>query len=339
MSRLVRCRFAVLAALFGAAAAVAAPVAAEEKRPVSRSSGSAKPVAGKAPVVKPVVVKPAWAVDTVPAPLAPRALRRTQVAAGKPAILTPRPLPEAGKPAASAPVAFPECHLADAGSADAAYRLARRYLFGIGTERNQHVGVAWLRMAAQRGEPSAAKLVRFVPSDVGRYQPSCRPGGGRRATLAAPAEVTALVGRLAPGYGLDPRLVLAVIQAESGFRRDVVSPKNAAGLMQLIPETAARFKVSDVFDPEDNVRGGMAYLRWLLSYFRGDVTLALAGYNAGEGAVDRYAGIPPYSETQNYVETIRRLYDSDRHPFDPQMTAPSPILTRAEAEAGRRGPG
>jgi soluble lytic murein transglycosylase-like protein len=74
--------------------------------------------------------------------------------------------------------------------------------------------------------------------------------------------------------------------------------------MQLIPETAARFKVENVWDPEQNLRGGMAYLRWLLDYYDGDLTLALAGYNAGEGAVDRYRGVPPYAETRTYVSRI-----------------------------------
>lgn len=85
--------------------------------------------------------------------------------------------------------------------------------------------------------------------------------------------------------------------------------------MQLIPATAARFGVRNVFDPADNIRGGMAYLRWLLTHFKGDVTLALAGYNAGEGAVKKYGGVPPYKETRNYVRKIRRLYPADRHPI------------------------
>ena len=103
-----------------------------------------------------------------------------------------------------------------------------------------------------------------------------------------------------------PRARLAVIEAESNFNPRAVSPKNAQGLMQLIPATAVRFGVENVWDPEQNLRGGMAYLRWLLDRFDGDVRLALAGYNAGEQAVHRHGGIPPYNETQDYVRRIAR---------------------------------
>ena len=95
---------------------------------------------------------------------------------------------------------------------------------------------------------------------------------------------------------------------------------------KLIPETAARFKVTQPLDPEQNIRGGLSYLRWLLSYFRGQVPLALAAYNAGEGAVDRHGGIPPYAETREYVRRIQAIYALTEHPFDPAITAPSPLL-------------
>lgn len=124
--------------------------------------------------------------------------------------------------------------------------------------------------------------------------------------------------KLSIQYRVDPRLVLAVIQQESGFDPNAKSPKNALGLMQLIPETAERFAVQNPLDPLENVKGGMAYLRWLLAYFRGDVSLVLAAYNAGEGTVDRYRGIPPFAETLAYVQRIRSIYPFDRHPFDPK---------------------
>jgi len=100
---------------------------------------------------------------------------------------------------------------------------------------------------------------------------------------------------------------MAVIQVESNFDPNALSPKNAQGLMQLIPETAERFGVNDVWDPEQNLRGGMAYLRWLLDHFQGDVRLALAGYNAGEGAVEQHQGIPPFGETQEYVRRVTTI--------------------------------
>ncbi|MBK1699565.1 hypothetical protein CKO41_06715 [Thiococcus pfennigii] len=117
-------------------------------------------------------------------------------------------------------------------------------------------------------------------------------------------QVTDLVTKLAPEYRLEPRLVLAVVEAESDFNPGALSVAGARGLMQLLPQTANRFGVADVWDPEENLRGGMAYLRWLLDYFNGDIELALAGYNAGEQAVVRHGGIPPYDETRAYVKRI-----------------------------------
>jgi soluble lytic murein transglycosylase-like protein len=171
---------------------------------------------------------------------------------------------------------------------------------------------------------------------MGQIRPYCRPGAGPlRTPVTPPEEIVRVVRDLAPQYGLDPALVLAVIQVESAFRTDAVSPKEAAGLMQLIPETAERFDVRDVFDPQDNIRGGIRYLRWLLAYFRGDVTLALAGYNAGEGAVDRHRGVPPYAETQAYVQLVRRLYPAASHPYDPKAAEPSAHLPKQTAELPR----
>ncbi len=115
-------------------------------------------------------------------------------------------------------------------------------------------------------------------------------------------------------------------RTESNFNPAAVSHKNAQGLMQLIPETAVRFNVKKPFDPEQNVRGGLAYLRWLLAYFKGDVALVAAGYNAGEGAVNRYLGIPPYPETRNYVRRILEMFRHHEHPFDAAVTDPSPDL-------------
>jgi soluble lytic murein transglycosylase-like protein len=121
--------------------------------------------------------------------------------------------------------------------------------------------------------------------------------------------VVNLVRSLAPEYQLDPELVLALIEVESNFNPQARSPKDAQGLMQLIPATAERFGVKDVWDAEDNLRGGMAYLRWLLKRFDGDVKLTLAAYNAGEGAVDRHGWVPPYSETRAYVSRISDKLD------------------------------
>ena len=145
---------------------------------------------------------------------------------------------------------------------------------------------------------------------------------------AAPDWVSALVDTLAPKYGLDSALVLAVIAVESNFQPKAISPKNAQGLMQLIPATAVRFGVNDPFNPAENVRGGIKYLRWLLDYFNGNLTHALAGYNAGEKAVDRYRGIPPYQETQHYVRAVQRRYQCGGGPAVVQAATAAVVTER-----------
>jgi len=113
-------------------------------------------------------------------------------------------------------------------------------------------------------------------------------------------------------FGVEEAVVRAIIHAESAFRPNAVSHAGAQGLMQLIPATAARFGVTDVFEPSQNIRGGVQYLAWLLKRYNGDLTLAAAGYNAGEGAVDRHGGVPPYAETQRYVQRVGQLADRYR---------------------------
>ena len=105
-------------------------------------------------------------------------------------------------------------------------------------------------------------------------------------------------------YGVDEAVVRAIIHAESAFNPKALSRVGAQGLMQLMPATARRFGVGDAFDAGQNISGGVQYLAWLLERFDGDLTLAAAGYNAGEGAVDKYKGVPPYTETKRYVERV-----------------------------------
>ena len=118
----------------------------------------------------------------------------------------------------------------------------------------------------------------------------------------------AIIDRHAVAYGVDPVLVRAVIQVESDFDPQCVSNRGARGLMQLMPETARRYGVRSIFDPEENIRGGVRYLGDLLGMFHNDLPRALAAYNAGEGAVLKYAGIPPYSETMTYVKRALTVY-------------------------------
>ena len=131
---------------------------------------------------------------------------------------------------------------------------------------------------------------------------------------AAPAstDLRALAVETAHRHGLDPALVLAVVSVESAFEPTAVSPKGAQGLMQLMPGTAASLGVGDAFDPTQNLDGGVRHLRSLVGLYGGDLRKALAAYNAGAGAVARHGGVPPYRETQEYVQRVLRRYQKQQ---------------------------
>ena len=122
------------------------------------------------------------------------------------------------------------------------------------------------------------------------------------------SEVRQLINQVSLEHGVDPKLVDALVRVESSYDPRAVSRKGAMGLMQLMPDTADRLEVEDPFDPEDNVRAGVKEFSRLVDRYAGNLQLALAAYNAGEGAVARYRGIPPYRETRNYVSRILTIY-------------------------------
>jgi hypothetical protein len=131
------------------------------------------------------------------------------------------------------------------------------------------------------------------------------------AAATAGSDLRALAIAAARRHGLDPALVMAVVGVESAFAPNAVSPKGAQGLMQLMPGTAATLGVADAFDPAQNLDGGVRHLRSLMGRYRGDLRRALAAYNAGEGAVARHGGVPPYRETQDYVRRVMARYRKD----------------------------
>lgn len=149
-------------------------------------------------------------------------------------------------------------------------------------------------------------------------------------------EILAHIDQAAAKHGIPPAMVKAVIKTESGWRVDARSNKNAMGLMQLIPDTAARFGVSNAYDPIQNINGGVAYLAWLNRRFNGDWQKTLAGYNAGEGAVDRYNGIPPYKETQNYVVKVMQDFREYQKWGNGQPALVNPIQARTRAAPSPR---
>ncbi len=138
---------------------------------------------------------------------------------------------------------------------------------------------------------------------------------GQARTAAKPnlgsSDLNRVILRSANRHQVDPDLVRAVVRVESNFNPNAVSPRGAQGLMQLIPATAERFGVRNPFDPVDNIEGGVRYLKFLLERFRGDLELTLAAYNAGENAVSRYNGVPPFRETRDYLLKISRIYPLD----------------------------
>ena len=138
--------------------------------------------------------------------------------------------------------------------------------------------------------------------------PGVNFGNVRLNTTAYASEIRAA----ATEFGVEEAIVRAIMHAESAFNPNALSRVGAQGLMQLMPATAQRFGVANPFDPAQNIRGGVEYLAWLLKRFNGDLTLAAAGYNAGEGAVDRHKGVPPYSETQRYVVRVAQLAERYR---------------------------
>jgi len=247
------------------------------------------------------------------------------------------------------------CAAARADHPDAFLRLGWMYANGRGVPRDDSIANTLFQRAAALGSDLGARLAQAIRGAEPR-EPACLTppvvvspaqehaptpqsptrDAGATPVVSAPAQfrpapsgpdhrrfVATVVG-MARDFRLDPRLVFALIRVESGFDPMARSPKNAQGLMQLIPETAERFGVRDVWDPVENLRGGMSYLRWLLSYFKGDIVLTLAAYNAGEGAVDRHKGVPPFAETIAYVQRIRAFYPFDRHAYDPKVAALSP---------------
>ncbi|MEO8938479.1 MAG: transglycosylase SLT domain-containing protein [Burkholderiaceae bacterium] len=228
------------------------------------------------------------------------------------------------------------CRAARKGDGDAAYRLGWMYANGRGMLRDDRIATGLFRYAAERSHDYAKRMLAHV-NTAEAVLPACMipPTVIAEESHALPLAWTAtperqrivdIVREVAPAYGVEPRLALAIIQAESGFQTSAKSNMNAQGLMQLIPETAERFGVRKIMDPRENIRGGVAYLRWLLSFFEGDVTLVTAAYNAGERAVERYRGVPPYAETRQYVARVTGVYGKTTHKFNPGVVDPSPMV-------------
>lgn len=229
------------------------------------------------------------------------------------------------------------CEAARQGSTEAQYQLAMLYSFGQGVPQSPALAAALFSQAAEQGHYESQKMLEMVPLSSAEL-PKCVLAEGNMPEKAKyrvfayhfdssdietrinrlPANkrwLIDLVKTMSPWYKIDPRLALSIISVESNFEPSALSPKNAMGLMQIIPATAERFNVKDAFDVSQNIKAGLSYLRWLLTRYNGNIALTAAGYNAGEGAVDRYQGVPPYPETQQYVQRVLSLYRNANHSF------------------------
>jgi hypothetical protein len=251
------------------------------------------------------------------------------------------------------------CRAARYGDAESQYSLAWMKTNARGIERNEAEAAHLFAAAAEQGYEQARNILARMGEPLGPPPPCLRPPDEDRVAVAppppppsgkpgtlpavlpvpppahAPEAIVRFVNMVAPEYKLQPHLVLSIMATESNFDASAVSPKDARGLMQLMPATAARFGVRRIMDPVDNIRGGMAYLRWLMAYFEGDVRLVAAGYNAGEKAVERYLGVPPYAETRLYVLKVKAgVAGQTRHPFDATATTPSPVLPLIRSALG-----
>ena len=182
-------------------------------------------------------------------------------------------------------------------------------------------GVQAIRNA--NGRIVFTNMEEAAPAPVVASAPASSPISG------IPAEIRTLVDSIANRHGVDPDLVAAMMKTESSYDRWAVSPKGAMGLMQLIPETGKRFGVRDFFDPQQNIEGGVKYMRFLLDKFNGNIDLSLAAYNAGENLVARLGRIPHIEETQNYVKKIRGMYTKG--------SALAPVLEAVVAEPSTGG--
>jgi len=207
------------------------------------------------------------------------------------------------------------CDAAITGSAEGYFRIGRILASGPPHLRNPALANAYLAQAVQLGHHGAIayfdESVPFAPleDDCRKLETGLAIGtfdldGYLAALSPAKRRIAELIRRHAARNGIEERIALAIALAESNLNPDAVSPKNAQGVMQLIPDTQARFGVTRPFDPESNIRGGLAYLKWLKGRFDGDWSLIAAAYNAGEGAVERHGGIPPYRETESYVQRV-----------------------------------
>ena len=234
------------------------------------------------------------------------------------------------------------CDAAEMGSPEGFFRVGRLLATGPDFLRKPALANAYLALAIRLGHQEAAgyydaRVENAAMSDdcgdfmIGFKLPGFDLDGYLAAQPLAKRRIAELIRRHAPRYNVDVRVALGVALAESNLDSAAISPKNAQGVMQLIPITQQRFGVKKPFDAENNVRGGLAYLKWLKGRFGEDWGLVAAAYNSGEGVVTRHKGIPPYAETRRYVQRV--LYFAGLTAAD--VSCPERMLQLAPSAAGK----
>lgn len=184
------------------------------------------------------------------------------------------------------------------------------------------------RLVINNLPPSYVKSQGLVLKHVGVGKVRLAVTSAEMARALKSPELIAMVDEIAQAEGVDIHLARAIIQAESAFNYKARSKAGALGLMQLMPSTAERFGVLDPFDPRQNIQGGVKYLKWLHGYYEGDLNKVVAAYNAGEGAVNRYGGIPPFRETRAYVPKVLDLYHRKAVQPDPKLAGSMALLKK-----------
>ena len=180
------------------------------------------------------------------------------------------------------------------------------------------------------------RVIEKLPPAVPSTADDAATASFAKPPAASTDPIDRIVQEAAERHKVDPALVKAVITTESGWNPQAISRKGAVGLMQLIPDTAERFGVGNAFDPAQNVEGGTTYLKWLLDRYHGDLSKTLAAYNAGEGAVDQYRGVPRYRETQQYVRKVTQAYFSPGSGRSSTLWEPPRPPVRREVDSNGR---
>jgi soluble lytic murein transglycosylase-like protein len=239
------------------------------------------------------------------------------------------------------------CEASRYGSTEGVYRLGMLYAYGRGVPENRDFAANLFGIASRQGHYEAQQMLETIQLKTSATPPCVLEAvAPQKAPIPKAIEaqlspeidkyianlpknkrwVLRLVNSISKWYKVDEKLVLSIISVESNFENNAASNKDAQGLMQLIPDTAERFNVKNAYNATQNIKGGVAYLRWLLAYYKGDVALTVAAYNAGEGTVNKFKGIPPYPETKLYVSKVQARYPFKTHAYDSKITEPSPLF-------------